>query len=80
MRDPIEVKSRAEFVAFVAELEDDLKNHPNEWENPTLERFLDALGAWAQGFRLGVNAQASLDQPETWSLAAMLLLAGRDHE
>jgi hypothetical protein len=67
-------------VAFVAELESDLKSHPNEWENITLETFLEALGAWAQGFRLGANVPASLDQPEAWALAAMLLWAGRIYD
>ena len=33
MRDPTEIKSRAQFVAFIAELETDLKSHPDEWEN-----------------------------------------------
>jgi hypothetical protein len=80
MRDPNEIKSRADFVAFIAELESDLKSHPNEWENPTLERFLNALGAWAEGFKLGVNVPASFDRPEAWSLAAMLLWAGRYYE
>jgi hypothetical protein len=80
VRDPIEIKTRADFVAFVAELEADLKSHPNEWENLTLETFLNALGAWAEGFRLRVNAPASLDRPQAWSLAAMLLWAGRTYE
>ena len=80
MRDPKEIESRADFVAFVAELETDLKSHPDEWENLTLETFLEALGAWAEGIRLGVNAPALLDRPEAWSLAAMLLWAGRSYE
>jgi hypothetical protein len=70
VRDPKEVK----------ELEANLKSQPNEWENPTLERFLNALGAWVEGFRLGVNVPALFDQPEAWSLAANLLSAGRIHE
>ena len=80
MRDPKEIKSRAHFVAFVAELETDLKSRPDQWENLTLETFLEALGAWAEGIRLGVHAPASLDRPEAWSLAATLLLAGRSYE
>jgi hypothetical protein len=53
MRDPKEIKSRPDFVAFVAELEADLKSHPNEWQNLTLEIFLEALGAWAKGPQVG---------------------------
>ncbi|MBR1149951.1 hypothetical protein [Bradyrhizobium sp. JYMT SZCCT0428] len=80
MRDPKEIRSRADFAEFVAELEADLKNHPNDWENLTLETFLDALGAWAGSARLGENFPVSLDRPEAWSLAAMLLWTGRSYE
>jgi hypothetical protein len=81
MRDPKEIKSRPDFVAFVAELEADLKSHPNEWQNLTLEIFLEALGAWAKGPQVwGVNVPVSLDRPEAWSLAAMLLWAGCNYE
>lgn len=80
MRDPKEIKSRADFVAFVGELEVDLKSHPDQWENLTLEAFLDALSAWAEVVKLGINVPASLYRPEAWSLAAMLLRAGRSYE
>jgi hypothetical protein len=80
MRDPIEIKNRPDFAAFVAELEADLRSHPGDWENPTLERFLEAVGAWANGIKWGQTVPASLDNPEAWSLAATLLYAGRIYE
>jgi hypothetical protein len=80
MRDPLEIKSRADFVAFVAELEADLLNQRDQWENPTLERFLEALGASANDIKWDQTVPASLDRPEAWSLAATLLCAGRGYE
>src|SRR5690349_13286081 len=43
---PENVSSRSDLVRFMGELRDDLVSNPNGWENPTLERFLDALGTW----------------------------------
>jgi len=80
MRDPNEIKSKADFVAFIEEFDADIKNHPDGWENVTLEAFLNALGAWANDAQLGVNFSSELDRPECWSLAAMLLWAGRSYE
>ena len=80
MREPTEIKTRMDFVSFVAELEADLQSQPDNWENPTLERFLEALGAWAKDVKWGQTAPASLDRPEAWSLAAALLHAGRIYE
>ena len=41
-----EVDSREKLADFVGALRLDLKTHKNEWENPTLEQFLDAMEAW----------------------------------
>ncbi|MEV5790251.1 hypothetical protein [Streptomyces sp. NPDC052192] len=41
-----EVTSREELVAFIAQLRDDFVERGEQWENATLDRFLDALTAW----------------------------------
>ncbi|WP_340377820.1 hypothetical protein U5640_24025 [Streptomyces sp. SS7] len=41
-----EVTSREELVAFIAQLRDDFVERGDQWENATLDRFLDALTAW----------------------------------
>ena len=43
--DPSSVETRHDAVLLVEAMVEDLRRHPDEWENPTLERFLDALGA-----------------------------------
>jgi hypothetical protein len=43
---PKEVRSRGEFVEFVHGLLAELQSAPDTWENPTLDRFLEALAAW----------------------------------
>ncbi|MGW6922777.1 DUF7660 family protein [Streptomyces sp. NPDC054950] len=41
-----EVTSREELVAFIAQLRDDFVERGEQWENATLDHFLDALTAW----------------------------------
>ncbi|WP_422652952.1 DUF7660 family protein [Actinophytocola sp.] len=41
-----EIRSREELAAFVRNLRQHFLRDGDEWENPTLDRFLDALAAW----------------------------------
>lgn len=41
-----EVRTREDLAAFVAALRDDFIRSGTEWENQTLDRFLDALSTW----------------------------------
>lgn len=41
-----EVRTREDLAAFVTTLRDDFVRSGTDWENPTLDRFLDALSAW----------------------------------
>ncbi|MEV7815560.1 hypothetical protein AB0P05_33330 [Streptomyces flaveolus] len=41
-----EIHTRDELVAFVRDLRQDYLQRGHDWENHTLERFLEALAAW----------------------------------
>ncbi|MGW0184619.1 DUF7660 family protein [Streptomyces sp. NPDC003362] len=41
-----EIHTRDELVAFVRELHQDYVRRGHDWENHTLDRFLEALAAW----------------------------------
>ncbi|MDX3226723.1 hypothetical protein [Streptomyces sp. ME19-01-6] len=43
------VDSREALVSHILSLRDDLLERGDEWENPTLERYLEALAAWIKG-------------------------------
>ncbi|MFK4187752.1 hypothetical protein ACI2L4_27660 [Streptomyces sparsogenes] len=43
------VDSREALVSHILSLRDDLLERGAEWENPTLERYLEALAAWIKG-------------------------------
>ena len=40
------IKSKDELADFVSALREDLTTNGDRWENPTLERFLEAMEAW----------------------------------
>ncbi|WP_442814429.1 DUF7660 family protein [Streptomyces sp. NBC_01808] len=49
IKPPGEIPDRQAFVPFIEELRADYEANGHEWENPALERFLEALGAWGEG-------------------------------
>ncbi|SCG62170.1 DUF7660 family protein [Micromonospora inositola] len=71
------VSSRDEFAAFMeAVLRDYRQGGDAEWENGTLDRFLDALAAFA-GAR--VNGHDDQETP-TWRLFAEMIVAATGYE
>ena len=43
------IKTKQDLCQFVGALRADLATHPERWENPTLDRFLEAMEAWIEG-------------------------------
>lgn len=75
------IRSREDFVLFVNALSQDLHSNKESWENATLERFLEALGAWVEdmdGFYLNEGKPAP-QQPD-WKVFGDILLAARMYE
>lgn len=64
------VSTREEFVRFVAGLREDLAKNPAEWGSPTLDRYLDAIGAHAAG-------APAVDEPVWRTMAQALYGASR---
>ena len=40
------MKTKEDVLKTLRRLVDELKSNPDEWENPTLEMYLEALAAW----------------------------------
>ncbi len=69
------VTSRAELAGFVQALLAEFQaDAGGSWENPTLERFLEALAGYA------ADAGDADDGPPTWRTFAEFLAAARDYE
>jgi hypothetical protein len=71
------VTSRADLARFVQALLADFQaDAGGGWENPTLERYLEALAAYAADAADAGGAE----RPATWRAFAELLAAARNYE
>ncbi|MGO4616409.1 hypothetical protein AB4305_19230 [Nocardia sp. 2YAB30] len=68
------VSSRTHTVQIVHRMLHDLRAHPDEWENHTLDRFLEALAAC-----LADNERYNTAQP-TWTLLTRALVTATGYE
>lgn len=75
------IGTREDLVAFVALLRRDLREQPEDWENPTLERFLAAIAAWTDDMD-GYFANRGEPVPlhPSWRMLGELLLAAKYYE
>lgn len=79
---PEAVKTREEFAGFVDAMRADLAVHPDDWENPTLDRFLEAFSAYvrdAPGYLRNVQSPLDPEMPR-WELFALMLAGARSYE
>lgn len=67
------VKSKEDLIAFIHSLQVDLYTNPKDWENPSLENFLEAMGAWM------TESERLTDKPD-WNSFAQILLAAKIYE
>jgi hypothetical protein len=76
-----QVKSKEQLADFVLALKLDLETHPLEWENPTLGRFLDAMGCWITSMdNYYKNTGQSPVEIPTWRTFGDILLASKMYE
>ena len=76
-----EVQTREDLAVFVQRLRADLLARSDEWENATLERFLEAFAAWCVDMP-GYFADIGEPLPEqpNWHLVARMLSAAAVYE
>lgn len=78
----IVVKSRMDFVRFVELLRDDFVLNGQQWENPDLINFLDAIVRWTEGCDgYYKNIEPNVDpEKASWHGFANILRAARVYE
>lgn len=67
------VNTKDELISFLRSLRSDLKTNLKEWENPSLEMFLEAMAAWLED-------STSFPVTPEWRTFATLLIAGKGYE
>lgn len=73
------INTRKDFTAFVKELHSDLKANPNQWENTTLETFLEALSAYAEDIQ-GYYDNRQPANEASWQTFADMLRGASGYE
>lgn len=75
------VNSKEELADFVAALRSDLSANPDTWENPTLERFLEAIESWIRTMDTYYkNTGQILPDAPGWKVFADILYAAKIYE
>ena len=75
------VATREDLAAFVRSLRADLLANEDAWENSTLERFLEALGAYLDDLDGWLaNRGEPVPAEPTWKLVAHVLEGARIYE
>ena len=76
-----QIQTREDFIQFLQELLRDLRTAPEQWENATLEDFLEAMAAWgedADGYC--ANQDITVPQQASWKTLGEMLLAAKIYE
>ena len=75
------VGSNRDVAAVVQRMLTDLSAHPDEWENATLDRFLEALAAsWQDIPGLYRNRGEEFPDAPTWKMIAEALIMASGYE
>jgi hypothetical protein len=75
------IRSREDLASFVGALRKDLETNRDDWENPTLEDFLEAMEAWIGSMdRFYANKGQQVPQSPTWEMFAHILHASKIYE
>lgn len=76
-----QVNSREDLIKFIFDLRNDLHKNKENWENVTLENYLEAMEAWTNdmdGYFMNIK-QPMPEQP-SWKLIAKILYASSMYE
>jgi hypothetical protein len=79
--DVTQVNGRLDVARIIESMLSDLLAHPDEWENPTLDRFLEALAASLRGLPgLYANRGEQLPEDPSWKIFAEALVMATGYE
>lgn len=76
-----DVTDRQALAQFIIKLAEDLRQHPDRWENGDLGSYLEAMAAWLEDMD-GYYANKGMRVPDvpSWELLAEILQAARIYE
>jgi hypothetical protein len=76
-----QIRTREDFLTFVKALNKDLRDHPDTWENKSLDRFLEALGAWIEDMDgYYINQGKPVPRQLDWKVIGDMLMGAKMYE
>ena len=75
------IKSKDEFVSFLLKMKEDKIYYDSEWENKSIESYLEAIASWTEDMD-GYFSNMNLNPPKDidWAFIAMLFYVGKIYE
>jgi len=75
------ISTNKDLADFIEKLRADLLTNPNDWENPTLERFLEAMEEWVRSMEhFYKNTGREMPPQPNWKMVADMLYAAKIYE
>jgi hypothetical protein len=75
------INTKSDFVNFIELLLQDFRNNPHEWENKTIDSFLEAASSWTEDMEWYYhNNKLPLPQNVDWQVFANILMAAKMYE
>lgn len=75
------VKSKTNFTEFINLLINDYKNNKQEWENQTIEEYLDGIKSWIEDMEFYYkNTNQEMPDNINWQFLANILYCGKIYE
>ena len=74
-----EISCKEEFLSFLAQLAADFRASPQEWENRTVDQYLEAVQSWVEDFSTSEYNDVDWSRVE-YSIMARILYMGKLYE
>ena len=76
----VAIQTKEDLVEFIIALSKDLGENAAEWENPTLERYLDAMASWVSAMDGYFRNNGQKTPHPSWRLFGEILYAASLYE
>ena len=75
------LNTKEDFISFLELLVQDLRSNPGEWENKSLESYLEAAASWTEDMEgYYKNNNLPIPQNVNWKVFANILIAAKMYE
>jgi hypothetical protein len=75
------INTKEDLADFVESLRNELSSCPGDWENQTLDRYLEAMEAWIRSMEYAYkNMGKEIPEQPSWKMIADILYSAKIYE